>query len=50
LSSDAYRALVSDEENNQAVTNDAFEVLHFVAGKRLALGHLTVSDATNQPE
>src|SRR2546422_1087982 len=51
LSSDACRALVSDEENDQAVTNDAFEVLHFVAAKRLALGRLTVIDATNvQPE
>jgi protein phosphatase len=51
LSSDACRVMVSDEENNQAVTNDAFEVLHFIAGKRLALGHLTVIDATNvQPE
>jgi protein phosphatase len=51
LSSDACRAMVSDEKNNQAVTNDAFEVLHFVAGKRLELGRLTVIDATNvQPE
>src|SRR5436305_10377161 len=51
LSSDACRALVSDEENNQAVTNDAFAVLHFIAGKRLALGRLTVIDATNvQPD
>src|SRR5712692_8560225 len=51
LSSDACRAMVSDEENNQAVTNHAFEVLHFVAAKRLALGRLTVIDATNvQPE
>src|SRR6266481_3624432 len=51
LSSDACRALVSDEENNQDVTHDAFEVLHFVAAKRLALGRLTVIDATNvQPE
>src|SRR5215510_10245166 len=51
LSSDACRAMVSDEENNQAVTSDAFEVLHFVAAKRLALGRLTVIDATNvQPE
>src|SRR5262252_1477556 len=51
LSSDACRAAVSDEENNQAVTNDAFEVLHFIASKRLALGRLTVIDATNvQPE
>src|SRR6516164_5698472 len=47
LSSDACRAMVSDEENNQAVTNDAFEVLHFIAAKRLALGRLTVIDATN---
>src|SRR5438477_9198423 len=51
LSSDGCRALVSDEENNQAVTNDAFEVLHFIAAKRLAWGRLTVIDATNvQPE
>src|SRR5260370_4931326 len=51
LSSDACRALVSDEENNQTVTNDAFAVLHFIAAKRLALGRLTVIDATNvQPE
>src|SRR5271167_2608217 len=51
LSSDACRALVSDEENNQAVTNDAFAVLHFITAKRLALGRLTVIDATNvQPE
>src|SRR5437588_8949940 len=51
LSSDSCRGLVSDEENNQAVTNDAFEVLHFIAAKRLALGRLTVIDATNvQPE
>src|SRR5436190_17339211 len=51
LSSDACRAMVSDEENNQAATNDAFEVLHYIAAKRLALGRLTVVDATNvQPE
>jgi protein phosphatase len=51
LSSDACRAMVSDEENNQAVTNDAFAVLHFIAAKRLALGRLTAIDATNvQPE
>lgn len=51
LSSDACRGLVSDDENNQAATNDAFEVLHFIARKRLAAGRLTVIDATNvQPE
>src|SRR4051794_14985440 len=51
LSSDACRAMVGDAENDQAVTKDAFEVLRFIAGKRLALGRLTVIDATNvQPE
>jgi len=51
LSSDYCRGLVSDDENDQAATNDAFEVLHFVAAKRFARGHLTVIDATNvQPE
>src|SRR5204862_5100072 len=51
LSSDACRGMVSDDENNQAVTNEAFALLHVIAGKRLALGRLTVIDATNvQPE
>ena len=47
LSSDACRALVSDDQNDQTVTKDAFEVLHFIAAKRLAAGRLTVVDATN---
>ena len=51
LSSDFCRGLVSDDENDQAATKDAFEVLHFIAAKRLAAGRLTVVDATNvQPE
>ncbi len=51
LSSDFCRGLVSDDENNQTVTKEAFEVLHFIAAKRLAGGRLTVIDATNvQPE
>lgn len=47
LSSDACRALVSDNENDQAVTKEAFELLYYIAGKRLALGKLCVVDATN---
>jgi len=47
LSSDYCRALVADNENALAATNDAFAVLHFIAGKRLAAGRLTVVDATN---
>jgi len=51
LSSDWCRGLVSDDENSQAATKDAFEVLHFIARKRLTAGKLTVVDATNvQPE
>lgn len=47
LSSDFCRGLVSDDENDQAATNGAFEVLHFIASKRLRAGKLTVVDATN---
>ena len=47
LSSDYCRGLVSDNENDQTATPDAFEVLHFVAAKRLARGRLVVVDATN---
>ncbi|HEV2471706.1 MAG TPA: polynucleotide kinase-phosphatase [Chthonomonadales bacterium] len=51
LSSDFCRGLVSDDENDQAATTDAFDVLHFIAAKRLAAGKLVVIDATNvQPE
>jgi len=51
LSSDACRGLVSDDENNQAATDDAFDVLHYIAAKRLRNGLLTVVDATNlRPE
>lgn len=47
LSSDVCRGLVSDDENDQSATSDAFEVLHYIAAKRLAAGRLTVIDATN---
>ena len=47
LSSDFCRGLVSDDENSQAATNDAFDVLYFIASKRLTAGKLVVIDATN---
>src|SRR3954466_15168555 len=51
LSSDACRAMVGDDETDQSLTKDAFEVLHFLSAKRLARGKLTVIDATSvQPE
>jgi protein phosphatase len=51
ISSDFCRGLVSDDENSMEATADAFDVLKFIAAKRLARGLLTVIDATNvQPE
>jgi protein phosphatase len=47
VSSDHCRYLVSDDENNQEVTADAFEILRLITRKRLAVGKLTVIDATN---
>ncbi|WP_445527308.1 polynucleotide kinase-phosphatase [Streptomyces cyslabdanicus] len=47
LSSDFCRGLVSDDENDQGATRDAFDVLHYIAGKRLAAGRRTVVDATS---
>jgi protein phosphatase len=43
LSSDFCRGLVSDDENDQAATKDAFEVLHYIAAKRLGAAKLVVN-------
>ena len=51
ISSDFCRGLIADDENDQSATKDAFDVLHYIAGKRLTVGRLTVVDATNvQPD
>ncbi|MET9398316.1 polynucleotide kinase-phosphatase [Kitasatospora sp. NPDC002965] len=47
VSSDTCRALVADDENDQSASADAFDVLYYIVGKRLAAGRLTVVDATN---
>lgn len=47
ISSDFCRGLVSDDENDQSASGDAFDVLHYIAGKRLAAGRRTVVDATS---
>ncbi|CAL9562598.1 polynucleotide kinase-phosphatase [Streptomyces sp. enrichment culture] len=47
VSSDFCRGLVSDDANDQSASRDAFDVLHYIAAKRLAAGRLTVVDATN---
>lgn len=47
LSSDAFRALVADDETDQGATADAFELLHLAVDRRLYRRRLTVVDATN---
>ena len=47
ISSDTCRSLVSDDAGSAAATKDAFELLEFIARKRLARRRLTVVDATN---
>jgi protein phosphatase len=51
VGSDACRALVCDDENDQSATAAAFELVHLLVDRRLARGRTTVVDATNvQPE
>lgn len=47
ISSDYCRALVSDDETDQAVSTDAFDLVREIAGKRLKNRKLAVIDATN---
>ena len=47
LSSDAMRAAVADDAEDQTATDAAFELLHTALGLRLARRRLTVVDATN---
>lgn len=47
LSSDYFRAMVSDDENDQTASADAFELLYHAAEKRLQRMKTTVIDATN---
>ncbi len=47
VSSDACRALVADDPNDQAASADAFELVHLIAGIRLRRGRIAVVDATN---
>ncbi len=51
LSSDRFRGLVSDDENDQSATTDAFDALHYLAAIRLRNRKSVVIDATNvQPD
>lgn len=47
ISSDRCRGLISDDETDQSVSADAFELVAAIAGLRLKHRRLTVIDATN---
>ena len=47
VSSDRCRGLVCDDETDQSVHRQAFEVVHAIVRARLEIGKLTVVDATN---
>ncbi len=47
VSSDECRGIVSNDENSLSATDDAFDLLNYIIGKRLKNGLLTVVDATN---
>ncbi|MGQ0609088.1 MAG: AAA family ATPase [Chloroflexota bacterium] len=50
LSSDALRAMITDDPAAQGATEDAFDLLHRILAMRLRRGRLTVVDATNVEE
>ena len=47
ISSDAMRAMITDDPTAQGATDDAFDLLHRILAMRLRRGRLTVVDATN---
>jgi protein phosphatase len=47
LASDAMRAVVADDPDDQSATDAAFELLHTALALRLARRRMTVVDATN---
>lgn len=47
LSSDRCRAMICDDESDQTINTEAFELLHHIARLRLQRQKLTVIDATN---
>ncbi len=47
VSSDYCRLVISDDENDQTVTTDAFDLVDTIASKRLKNRRLVVIDATN---
>ncbi|GAC1397512.1 MAG: hypothetical protein NVS4B12_07840 [Ktedonobacteraceae bacterium] len=46
VSSDYCRALVCDDDNNQHVNRDAFDLLYYIVHKRMFQGRFTLIDST----
>src|SRR5579863_2652930 len=46
VSSDQCRAMICDDENNQQVNRDTFELFDYIIQKRMYLGRFTVADST----
>ena len=47
VSSDWCRDKITDDETNQKVNQDAFDMFHFMIEKRMKWGRIVVADATN---
>jgi len=45
VSSDRCRGMICDDESNQAVTRDAFDLFHYILHKRMSLGRVCVADS-----
>jgi protein phosphatase len=46
VSSDYCRAMICDDETNQQVNRDTFDLFYYIVRKRLFLGRLTIADST----
>jgi len=46
VSSDYCRAMICDDENNQQVNRDTFDLFYYIIQKRMYLGRFTVADST----
>jgi predicted kinase len=46
VSSDHCRALICDDETNQQVNKDTFDLFHYIIHKRMLQGRLTIADST----
>lgn len=46
VSSDYCRALICDDDTNQQVSRDAFDLFHYIIYKRMLLGRFIIADST----